>query len=200
LIDLGETGLDDVEKGALAALPRGDVTNLGSHYIQPALEHLRKTDASWVSEWVAVQVAEAVLYHADHWLTFATAIPDALVEKYLRRLETENLENARFSGMVAVISARADATLAARLFSALRELRRKVDAKPDVRHEFDWAVMRQLEAVFRALRDDVQVEGILASIDGGGEPLDSKVATDLLSRVARSDVQPLPTGLSIGHR
>ena len=47
LIELGETGLDGVVKDAMAALPDGDVRNLGSHCIQAALAYLRKTDPVW---------------------------------------------------------------------------------------------------------------------------------------------------------
>jgi hypothetical protein len=190
LIELGESGLDGVVKDAMAALPSSDMRNLGSHYIQPALEYLRKTDPVWASEWVATQVAEGVLYGHEYWLQIATAIPDRLVEKYLQRLETEDFKNRQFGGMIAVIAARADANLAARVFTKLRELRRKVEAEPGVRHEFEWQVMNQLEAVFRRLPDDVAAAGVLSSVTSG-DPLDIKVAADLLSRVARSDVEPL---------
>ena len=190
LIDLGETGLDGVIKDAMAALPGGDMRNLGSHYIQPALEYLRKNDPAWAREWVAIQIAESVLYEHEYWLPFATPIPEGLVEKHLLRLETEDFKNKRFEGMIAVIVARADAKLAERVFAKLRELRCKVDAEPGERHEFEWQVMRQLEAVFRCLPDDVATTGVLSSITNG-DPLDIKVAADLFSRVARSDVEPL---------
>lgn len=101
LIELGETSLDDVVKDAMAALPGGDMRNLSSHYIQPALEYLNKIDPAWASEWVATQVAEDVLYEHEYWLPFAPSIPDGLVEKYLHRLETENFENRHFGGMIA---------------------------------------------------------------------------------------------------
>lgn len=190
MIELGETGLDGVVKDAMAALPGGDMRNLGAHYIQPALEYLRRIHPAWASEWVAIQVAEGVLYGHEYWLPFAIAIPDGLVEKYLQRLETEDFKNRHFGGMIAVIAARADANLAARVFAKLRELRRKVDAEPGMRHEFEWQVMNQLEAVFRRLPDNVAAAGILSSVTSG-DPIDIKVATDLLSRVARSDVEPL---------
>lgn len=190
LIELGETGLDGVVKDAMAALASGDVRNLASHYIQPALEYLRKTDPVWASEWVATQVAEGVPYGHEYWLPFATAIPNGVVEKYLQRLQTEDLKNSRFEGMIAVIAARADAKLAACVFAKLRELRRKVDAEPGQRHEFEWQVMRQLEAVFCRLPDDVAAAGVLSSVTSG-DPLDINVAADLHSRVARSDVGPL---------
>jgi len=190
LIELGETGLDGVVKDAMAALRSRDMRNWGPHYIQTTREYLRKTDPAWASEWVATQVAEGVLYEPEAWLQIATAIPDRLVEKYLQRLETEDFKNRHFGGMIAVIAARADANLAARVFTKLRELRRKVAADPGVRHEFEWHVMNQLEAVFRGLPDDVAAAGVLSSVTSG-DPLDIKVAGDILSRVARSDVEPL---------
>jgi hypothetical protein len=190
LIELGETGLDGVVKDAMAALPSGDMRELGTHYIQPALEYLRKTDPTWVSEWVAIQIAEGVLYDHEYWLPFATAIPDSLVEKYLQRLETEDFKNRRFGGMIAIIDARADANLAARVFAKVREPRRKVDAEPGQRNEFKWQVMHRLEAVFRHLPHDVAASGVLLSVTSG-DALDIKVAADLLNRVARSDVEPL---------
>src|SRR3989304_2904156 len=52
LIELGEPGLDGVVKDAMAALPGGDMRNLSSHYIQPALEYLRRIDPAWASEWL----------------------------------------------------------------------------------------------------------------------------------------------------
>ncbi|WP_219061977.1 NACHT domain-containing NTPase [Pseudomonas sp. UMAB-08] len=190
LINFGETDMDGVIKDALAALSGGDMRNLGPHYIQPALEHLRKTDPAWVSEWVAVQIAEGVLYEHENWLPFATVIPDSLVEKYLQRLESEDLKNGRFGGMTSIIAAGADAALAARVFTKLRELRRKVDGESSVRHELEWQIMRQLETVFRHLPDDIAAAGILSSVTSV-DPLDIKVAAGLLSRVARSNEEPL---------
>ncbi len=154
LIEAGEAGLDDVVKSALAALRREDMRNAESHYILPAVEHLHKSDPAWISEWLAVQVGEGVLYHADYWLRFAPAVPEALVETYLRRLETEDLKQSRFAGMIEVRAGGATPKLAARVYARVRELRRKVDAAPETRHEFEWAIMNQLETVFRALPDE----------------------------------------------
>ena len=190
LVEYGETGLDGVIKDAMAALPGGDMRNLGPRSIQPALEHLRKSDPAWASEWVAIQVSEGVLYDFEYWLPFATGIPDNLVEGYLKRLETEYLKSERSAGMTAVIAARADVRIATRVFAGVRELRRQVDAAPGRRQEFEWQVMGQLEAVFRRLPDDVATAGVISSATGG-DPLDIKVAAALLSRVARPDVEPL---------
>ena len=190
LIELGETGLDGVIKDAMTALSDSDMRNLGSHYIQPALQHLLKAIPAWVSEWVAVKVAEGVLCEHEYCLPSMTAIPGSLAERYLHRLETEDLEKVSFQGMITVITASADAELASRVFAKLRELHHKVDAEPGQRHEFKWQVMNQLETVFRHLPDEVATSGLLSSVTSG-DPLDIKVAADLLSRVARPDVEPL---------
>ena len=190
LIEFGEQGLDGVVKDAMAALPVGDMRNLVPHYILPALEYLRKTDPAWASEWVVNQIAENVLYGHEEWLPFATVIPDYLVEKYLHRLETEDLKDSRLEGMVAVIAARADTKLATRVFAKVRELRHRVDAEPGQRHEFEWQLMRQLDTLFRSLPDDVVADGVLSSVVKG-DPLDVKIAADLLSRVARPNLEPL---------
>jgi len=190
LIELGETGLDDVVKDAMEALSGDNMRNLGPHFIEPALEHLSKRDPGWSSKWVARQIAEGSLYDHEYWLPFAPNVPAGLVESDLHRLETEDLKNRSFKGMVAVIAASAGVDLAARVFAKLRELRGKVDAEPGQRHELEWQLMRQLEALFRCLPDDVAAAAVLSSVTSG-TPLDIKVAADILSRVARSDVEPL---------
>ena len=190
LIKLGEAGLDDIVKDALVALPVGDMHNRDSHFIRPTLEYLRDTDPAWTSEWVTIQIAEGTLYGDEEWIPFPTDIPEDLVETYLHRLETEDLKNSRFEGMIAVIAARAAAKLVARVFVKLRKLQHRVDAEPGQRHEFEWQVMSQLEAVFRRLPDDDVAAGVLSSVTIGNS-LDIKVAADLLSKVARSDLEPL---------
>jgi len=190
LIKLGETGLDDVFKDTMMALPRGDIQTQGPYCIRQALDYLHKVDPAWASGWVANRIAEGVLRGSEYWLPFSTAIPNDLTEEYLQRIETEDLKNARFEHMIEVIAAHANTKLAARLFVKVRDLRQKVDTEPGQRHEFEWQVMRQLEALFRRLPDDVAAAGILSSVTSG-DPLDIKVAADLLSKVARSDLEPL---------
>ena len=190
LIELGETGLVGIVKDAMAELPGRDKHKLDLHSMRPALEILREADPAWTSEWVTTRIAEGVVYGHEEWLPFATVIPEDLVEAYLHRLETEDLERTYSEGMIAIIATRADTTISARVFAKLRELRRKVDAVPGERHEFERKLMRQQEAVFRGLPDDVAADGVLSAVTSG-DPLDIKVAVDLLSRVARSDVEPL---------
>ena len=190
LIDLGERGLDDAVKAALERLPEEDLLSRNAHLIQEALDHLQRTDPVWTSAWVAKRVADGVLYRPENWLPFASDIPAELVERYLHRLENEDLGHARLDGAVAVIAAGADANLASRVFSRMRELRRRMDAEPGERHEYEGRVMRQLGEVIRGLPDDLVAEGILSSVTHG-DALDIKVAADLLSKVARAEHEPV---------
>ncbi|WP_419943478.1 hypothetical protein [Candidatus Palauibacter sp.] len=189
LVELGETGLDCVIKNAIEALPAADLRNLGSHYIQPALEQLRNTDPAWVSEWVAVQMADGVLYEHEYWLPFATAVGDHVVEEYLERLETEDLEHRRLKGVMALIAAKADAMLARRVVLKWRQMWQKVDAEPDQQHQLERQVIRQLRALFRRLPDDVAAAGIISSVtdDVSG----SRVAARLLSRIGMAGEEGL---------
>ena len=131
LIKLGEPEPDGVVKEAIAALPGDDMRNLYSHHIRPALEYLSKTDPAWTSEWVVTQIAKGVPCGDEEWLPFATVIPDDLVETYLHRLETEDLKNSYFEGMISVIVHRAEPKVVSRVFAKLRELRSRVYADPD---------------------------------------------------------------------
>lgn len=190
LVELGEPGLDSVVKDAMAALPDSDMSNLSSQYIEPALKYLRHVDPAWTSEWVATHIAEGLPYGHEYWLPFVTTISDCLVEKYLRRLETEDFKNRHVDGVIAVIASQADANLVARVFAKLREMRQKVDADPYGQHEYEWHITNQLKAVFHNVLDDVAATGILSSIETGNT-LDIIVVSDLLSRIDRSDVEPL---------
>ncbi|KVP88926.1 hypothetical protein WJ95_13465 [Burkholderia ubonensis] len=190
LIELGESGLANVIKDAIVALAADGKSNLRLHHIEPALEYLRNADPAWVNKWVTIQIAEEGLYGSEYWLPFATAIPRDLVEKCLQRLETEDLKGMPFEGMTSVIAAGADAGLAKRVFSKLRELCSKVNTEADHQHEFEWQIIYQLEAIFRRLPADVAAIGVMSSVVDG-DILDFQVATRLLSKVARGDEQPL---------
>ena len=189
LIQLGEPSLAGAIKDAMAGLPDGYVHEYVSD-LRSALDYLQTTDLVWVTEWVVEQIAKGLLYGNEDWLPSAFVVPDDVLETNLNRLETEDLKNSRTESMIVVIAARADADLAARVFAKLRELRRRVDAEPGQQHEFEWQVMRQLKALLRAFPDDDVAAGILSSVTSG-DPLDIKVATELLSTVARPDAEPL---------
>ena len=188
LVESGETDLGSVIKEAMAALTGGGMRDWSWRYIEPALRHLHNADPAWTSEWVAIRIAEGVLYGHEKWMPFANVIPDHVVEECLRRLETEDLQYRRSEGMIAVVAASADARLASRVFEGLRRMSQRAEADPD--HESEWQVMRQLEDLYRRLPDDVAAAGLVSSVTDG-DALDIKVASRLLSRRGMADKQRL---------
>ena len=58
--------------------PRGHAQSRDGTTSSPAVEYLHRTDPAWASEWVAVQVAEGVLYWREHWMQFAPVVPAGL--------------------------------------------------------------------------------------------------------------------------
>ena len=190
LVKLGEKGLNDAIRDALAKMPKATVRNLQPHYITAALAHLSQSDLVWLGEWVGVQVSEGVLCRPEYWLSFAPTTPDGLIEKLLCRIETEDLQRLPLEGIIALITAHANTTIAARVFAQVRKLRQQIDAEPDRQHKLERQVIWQLGNVYRHLPSGVAAAGIL-SCTNKHDPLDVKVATGLLSRVARSDEEPM---------
>jgi cation transport regulator ChaC len=156
--------------------------------IRRALDILRAGDAEWVSHWVAGRIASGSLW-SEHWKPFVSTVPTELVDGSLRKLETEDLKNAHFGGLITVIAAGADAKLASRVFSNLRGLRQTITAAPEQRHDFEWQSERQLETLFRDLPLDVAVEGLLSVVSL--DPGDVEVVSRLFTRVARHDAESI---------
>ena len=190
LVELGGTDVDGVIMEAMDDLPDRELRDLALSCVDPALKYLRDNNPAWVNDWVATKVVKGVLDGEEHWMRFATVMPDELVEECLKRLETERLEYRHRKGTMAVVAAFANAKLAARVFSRLRRLRRPVSAKPDEPHESERLVIRQLESLFRRFPSDVAAAGIVSSVRQGSA-LDIKVASRILSGVGMSDEQRL---------
>jgi len=187
--ELGEPNIADQLKKALEEVPDKDSEKWGHYAIRQALDTLRAREPEWVSHWVAARVASGSLY-APHWMPLVTTVSDELIEKCLRRLETEDFKNSHFGGMIAVLAVGAYDKLAARVFSDLRELRRTINAAPDQRHDLEWQIERQLEALFHALPVDVSLAGLLAALSGD-QALDLEVLSRLFSRVARTESESI---------
>jgi hypothetical protein len=171
-------------KETLERLPDNITEHWIQHAIRQALDILRSVEPEWVSQWVAKRIAGGSLW-AEHWVSFVSTVPPELMETCLRRLESEDLQNTRFGGLIAVIAVGADAKLAARVFSNLCRLRQTITAAPDERHELEWQIERQLETLFRDIPLEVAVEGLLSVV--ALELADIEVVCRLFSRVARND-------------
>lgn len=186
LVALGEPGLETVVKETLEALTKGKVVDLRGVSIEAALRYLRVSDPSWVSDWVARQVADGVLYEARQWLSFVTALPEGLGEECIERLTSEELSGRGADGCIAVVAAFADTALAARVFTEVRDLSGRRGTESPLNAEHRAKILCQLEDTFRALPHDIAAAGLLLAATPG-DPVDIEVAAELLSRVGRSD-------------
>lgn len=197
LAELGDANIAPQLKETLNRLPDKITEAWALHAIQHALEILRLDESDWVSHWVATRVASGALWH-DHWMAFVSTVPAELIETSVRRLESEDFQHSHFGGLIAVVAAGADATVAARVFASLRVLRTTIAAAPGQRHEFEWQIERQLEALFRALPFDVSVAGLLTALSEEQPAIDVELVGRVFTRVARHDadsVRGLDSGL-----
>lgn len=96
---------------------------------------------------------------------------------------------------MAILAATADGPLVERIFARLRSAWDVIVADPDSRHEFEWAIEHQLEALLRAFAPDVVVEGLAPQLSGPVDPQDLALLTRLFGRLA-ADNSDVPHSLS----
>jgi hypothetical protein len=165
----------------------GKIDEQRAYYvIRPALDIVREADAPWTSIWVAEKTAGGFLRH-ESWHNMITAVPEELKQKLLHRLETEDLRHTHFDNIIAVLAAGADVSMVERTFAKLCELRRTIANAPDQRHEFEWAIERQLETLLRALPASISVAAISSCFSKEADEVELDVITRVFSSVARPD-------------
>ena len=190
IAELDDTNISNAVKDDLNKLPRGKMENLGHSVIRPTLHIVRQVEPEWVSHWVAERVADGSLWH-ENWVTLITSVPEDLKERSLQRIESRDFKHIGFGGIISVLAAGSNALLAERVFSKLCALRRTIAGAPDERHEFEWAIERQLEALFRALPVKVAIAGLSSCLSGDVNATAIDVITRLFSRAGRNDSEPL---------
>ncbi len=158
------------------------------YVIRPALDIVREKDPLWVSAWVAGRIADGFLRH-ESWHNMITAVPEGLEQELLHRLETEDLNHAHLDDIIAVLAADADVTMVERAFAKLCDLRRTITNEPDQRHEFEWAIERQLETLLKALPASIAVAGMSRCFSKEVDIVELDVITRVFSSVACADLE-----------
>jgi hypothetical protein len=190
MAELGAINLLDQLKADLGSIT-GKIDNNRAHYVlKPALDIVRATDSLWVSGWVAEKIADGSLWH-EFWDKMITTVPEKLKHDLLHRLESEDFKHAPFGNSISVLAAAADVQMAERIFTKLVELRRIITTAPDQRHEFEWAVERQLETLLRDFPADISVAGVSSSFSKAVDVIELDVITRVFSSVARQGPGPL---------
>lgn len=186
IAELDSTNGSGELKDELDKCPHGTLEQLGRYVTRPALDLIRRTEPEWVSQWVAERIVDGSL-RDEAWIALVSTVPEELKERLLQSIENEDFKHARYSGLISVLAAVSDASMVERVFGRLCALRGVIAGAPDVKHESEWAVERQLEELFRSLPANVAVAGLSARLSGNVEPLDLMVITRLFGRVGRSE-------------
>jgi NACHT C-terminal Alpha/Beta 2 len=177
-------------KGELGKVT-GKIDDHQAHFVvKPALEIVQAVDPECVSAWVAGRVAAGSLWH-DTWMKLITTVPADLKEALVHRLETEDFLHEPHGNIIRVLTIAADAALAQRVFLKLCELRGIIRYAPDERHEFEWAVERQLEDLLRALPVNVAVSGFSDRFSKAVNGVELDVITRIFSKVGHVNDDPL---------
>ncbi len=186
IAEAGEANVVRELKDELDKCPRGTLEQHGRYVTKPALDLIRVTEPEWVSHYVAERIVDGSL-HSDNWIALVSTIPDDMKERLFQSIENEDFKHARYSGQISILSAISDGAMVERVFARLCTLRGIIAGAPDVRHDLEWAVERQLEDLFRSLPANVAVAGLAGHLSGNVELIELTVVTRLFGRVGRSE-------------
>ena len=183
--ELGRTNIVGYLKEDLSKIS-GRIEDHRTHFvIKPALNIVRRIDEEWTSAWVAERVADGSLWH-ESWSKLIRAVPGALSEALLGRLECEDFKHNYFGNVVDVLVAGAAVSTAERAFLKLCELRAKIKSSPDERHELEWSVERQLQTLLRAFPASIAVAALSSCFSRLANGIELDVITRLFSSAGRS--------------
>ena len=188
--ELGVTSISQL-KDALGEIPEGfDGRRVEYSALKPILDIVRASDPKWVSAWVTDQILKGARYD-ESLLKFVTSVPDAIKARMIERLEGEDFKNSQPRIIMDVLVAGADTALAQRAFLKLCEVRRIITAAPKERHDFEWAVERQLEALLRAMPVRIAFTGFFQCFEATADHVQLDVITRVFSNMGRSETDPL---------
>lgn len=184
--ELGESDVGQRLKEDLGKCEAAQAKQLVDFRLKPILDTIRRDDPQWVGQWVAERIVDGTLWH-DHWIGYVTGIPRQMQENLLKPLATEDLKHSRNGGGMSVLAASADPQLAQQIFERLCELQQLIGAQDGQRHEVEWAIVHQLDDLFRLLPSKVAVEGLAGELTGDADAQRLIVVSRLLNRAGSED-------------
>lgn len=150
----------------------------GEPIIRWALDELRKTDSTWVSEWLAGKVLDKSTWFGK-WQGLIQTMPKEERESLFARLSHEVLEDGEKEQAIALLAAAADSDLAARAFARACEVRRPLSSyRQDLPK---WKIFGQLETFLKAITPSVVVAAVAEKLDGPADPTELGVLAGALA-------------------
>ncbi len=154
----GDTGVAEKLKQELTELEPSKIASVGEFVIEAVLEIVQRADPEWVSHWVAYRIVDGSLW-SRRWIVLVTCIPEDLRERLLEKISSEDFQH-RESEIISVLAATGDSAFAEAAFTKLCEVRGSISDEGYIRNESRWAIVRQLENLFRALPPNVALAGL----------------------------------------
>lgn len=186
LAALGDTDIPEKLRHELTQLQPDKISDRAEPILRPALKIVQSTEPEWVSHWIASQVADGSL-RQESWMTFVTSIPEDLKAQVLEKISSEDLQYYRLSAIISVLAASGDLSLAEVVFAKLCDVRRDLSDGEHVRDEAKWAIVRQLEALFRSLPSNIAVAGLSNCFTKEFDAIELTAVIEIFSRFGVSD-------------
>lgn len=161
-----KVGADKSLEGVMRDLsewPPGKVSDTDYWLLKTALELVRKDDPHWVSHWLAERIIEGSVW-PDHWITMLLSIPEALRTNLYEKIGNQDLEYNDKSRIISVLAPTADADFAGTVFRRMCRLNSEISSNPREQNQTRWAILRQLEELYRTMPPDTAVSGLLSSL------------------------------------
>lgn len=180
-----KVGADDSLEGVkhdLSEWPLGRVSETAHWLLKAALELVRKYDPHWVSHWLAERIIEGSVW-PDYWITMLLSIPETLRTNLYEKISNQDLEYNDKSRIVSVLAPTADAGFAGNVFVRMCQLNSEISSSPKEQNQNRWAILRQLEDLYRTMPPDIAVSGVWSSLFETFDQFQYITAVELFGRI-----------------
>ena len=169
---------DELETGGVQG-----VTHLNNRILREALVFLEESDKAWVSSWVASQVAANALSFRI-WGELVAELPDDVQQGLMTSISSTDLGHDR-SESISVLAAVVGVERMADAFGTYCDLKSQIQELNPPFGDTRFAIVRQLEELFRGTAASVTVAAVCGSFDRPIEEHTLRCVTDLMNGVGR---------------
>jgi hypothetical protein len=180
-----KVGADDGPEGVkhdLSEWPTGKVSETAHWLLKTALELVRKDDPHWVSHWLAGRIIEGSVW-PDHWITMLLSIPETLRTNLYEKISNQGLEYNDKSRIISVLAPTADAGFVGNVFVHMCQLNSEISSNPREQNQTRWAILRQLEELYRTMPPDIAISGLLSSLVDTFDQFQYLTTVELFGRI-----------------
>jgi len=177
----GENSSERV-KSDLSEWPPDKVSDTDYGLLKAALELVRKDDPDWISQWLAERIIEGSVW-PDHWATMLLSISATLRMNLYEKVSSHDLGYNDKSRIISVLALTADAGFAGNVFVHMCQLNSEISSSPREQNQTRWAILRQLEELYRTMPPDIAVSGVLSSLLETFDQFQFITAVELFGRI-----------------